>query len=142
MTTNTKHNVLVGVAAAAAVVVGIALCLGVFAGIKSVNRWQQRADAQNRVKISAIEIRNQEQRVQVARQKAEIRHEEARGIRAAQDEISKTLTPLYVQHEMVQALKDIAASGSNNSVVYIPSGANGIPLVSTVADGQVGQPDR
>ncbi len=41
---------------------------------------------------------------------------------------------------MVDALKQIAKSGKNSSVVYLPSGANGIPLVSTLPD-TVGQPD-
>ncbi len=123
----------------------IVLLVGVIVGcimvFKTVGRYQSLADARNRVKVSSIEIRNQEQRIQVARQKAEIRHEEAKGVREAQDEIAKTLTPLYVQFEMVEALKAIATSGQNNTVVYIPSGANGIPLVSTVKDGQVGQAD-
>ena len=90
--------------------------------------------------ISSIEIQNQAQRIQVAKQKAEIRLQDAIGVREAQDEIAKTLTPLYVQFEMVDALKAIAASGSNNSVVYIPAGANGIPLVSDVSQGPVGKP--
>jgi hypothetical protein len=45
-----------------------------------------------------------------------------------------------VQFEMVQALQAIAASGSNNSVVYIPAGANGIPLVSTANPTRVTRP--
>ncbi len=78
----------------------------------------------------------------MAKQKAEIRKQDAIGVRNAQDEIAKTLTPLYVQFEMVEALKDIAHSGNNSSVVYIPSGANGIPLVSTTDPDSVGQPDE
>ena len=99
------------------------------------NRYQKRANANNNVKVSAIQIRNQEQRVKIAKQQAQIRLQRAIGIRRAQDEIQSTLTPLYVQFEMVDALKSIAASGSNNSVVYIPAGANGIPLIAT-AKGQ------
>ena len=57
------------------------------------------------------------------------------------DEIAKTLTPLYVQFEMTDALKQIAKSGKNNSVVYLPSGANGIPLVATVNPNQVTVPN-
>ncbi len=117
------------------------LLMGVIWGFRAFNRTQTLADARNRVRVSQIEIRNQEQRVRVAQQQAEIRHEEAKGVRLAQDEINKTLTPLYVQHEMVQALKDIAASGKNNSVVYLPSGANGVPLVATVNPNQVTQAD-
>lgn len=93
-------------------------------------RYQKRANANNNVKVSKIQIRNQEQRVKIAQQQAQIRLQNAIGVRKAQDEISRTLTPLYVQFEMVDALKTIATTGSNNSVVYIPVGANGIPLIS------------
>lgn len=109
-------------------------------GFRMVGRSQARADAHNQVSISAIEIQNQAQRILVAKQKAEIRKQEAIGIREAQTEIAKTLTPLYVQFEMVEALKSIATSGSNNSVVYIPAGANGIPLIADANPNKVGQP--
>ncbi|HEX7277889.1 MAG TPA: hypothetical protein VF244_10985 [Acidimicrobiales bacterium] len=130
---------VVGVIAGIALV--IAVIIGIYVGFKAVGRAQARADAANRVRISEIEIRNQAQRVEIAKQKAEVRKQDAIGVREAQDEIAKTLTPLYVQFEMVEALKAIAMSGNNNTVVYIPSGANGIPLVSTVKDGQVGSAD-
>ena len=133
------------VVGAFAVVMGIialvVLIFGFAAAIKSFNRYQARADANNRVAVSNIEIRNQAQRVQIAKQHAQIRFQNSVGIREAQDEIAKTLTPLYVQFEMVEALKAIAASGRNNSVVYIPSGANGIPLVSTTNPNEVRNPD-
>lgn len=123
----------------------VCLCFAAMFGLysvgKNVGRSQARADARNSVKISEIEIQNQAQRVEIAKQKAEIRFQDAVGIREAQEEIAKTLTPLYVQFEMVDALKAIAASGSNNSVVYIPSGANGIPIVSTLDPQHVGDAD-
>lgn len=129
----------IGVAVAAvAMLIGVVILIIV--GFGTMGRWQARANAHNSVKISAIEIQNQSQRIQVAKQKAQIRLEDAIGVREAQDEIAKTLTPLYVQFEMVDALKAIAVSGKNNSVVYIPAGANGIPLVSDVSTGQVGKP--
>lgn len=125
----------------------IAIIIGATAGGKAFSRSQAMADAHNQanialvkannqVTVTGIEIKNQKQRVQVAQQQAQIRLENAKGVREAQDEISKTLTPLYVQFEMVQALQEIAKSGKNSSVVYIPSGANGIPLIS----GAAGQP--
>lgn len=123
-------------------VVVFALFLGCYAGFKSVSRWSARQDAKNDVAISQTEIQNQAQRIQVAQQKAEIRLQDAIGVREAQDEIAKTLTPLYVQFEMVDALRQIAQSGNNNTVVYIPSGANGIPLVSTTDATQVGNADK
>ena len=122
------------------VILALILILGLWMGLKAMGRYQTRQDALNRVKVSHIEIRNQKQRVTIAKQKAEIRRQNAIGVREAQDEIAKTLTPLYVQFEMTQALTAIARSGRNNSVVYLPSGANGIPLVATVDPEKVTAP--
>lgn len=128
-------------------VVALAAIVGLIWGFNAFSRSQDMADAKNKANINlvnahnqvettAIDIQNQQQRVQVAQQQAQIRLEDAKGIRAAQDEVAKTLTPLYVQFEMTQALEKIAESGKNNSVVYIPAGAGGIPLVA----GANGQP--
>jgi hypothetical protein len=119
----------------------VAVIVGMMFGLKAYGRYQKRADANNDVKVSAIQIRNQAQRVQIAKQHAQIRFQNSIGIREAQDEIARTLTPLYVQFEMTEALKQIASSGKNNTVVFLPSGAGGIPLVSTLDPTKVGQPD-
>jgi uncharacterized membrane protein YhiD involved in acid resistance len=113
---------------------GIVICIiglfGFIAIAKSFSRYQKRADANNNVKVSAIQIRNQQQRVQIAKQHAEIRYQNSIGIREAQDEIAKTLTPLYVAFEMTEALKAIAQSGQNNSVIYLPTNPQtGLPIV-------------
>lgn len=101
--------------------------LGALFGYKAFSRYQKRADAENNVKVTAIQIHNQEQRVKIAEQKAQIRYVEATGIRRAQDAISKTLTPLYVQHEMIAALRDSGAA-----TVYIPTDpGSGLPVVTT-----------
>ena len=120
----------------------VALCvlIALMFLLPAYTRYQKRAEANNTVKVSEIEIRNQAQRVQIAKQKAEIRRQDAIGIREAQDQIAKTLTPLYVQFEMTEALKQIALSGENNSTVFIPAGASGIPLVSTTDASRVTRP--
>lgn len=131
-----------------ATIVGIALIMalsvGGCAGIKAFSRAQDRANANNAVSVTKIQVRNQAAYAQViAAHNATItaqayqRYLEATGIRRAQDEISKTLTPLYLQHEAIQALISIAASGRNNTVVYIPSGANGVPLISQTPSVQL-----
>lgn len=108
------------------------LLFGFVAFSKSFSRYQKRADAQNQVKVTEIQIQNQEQRVKIAKQHAAIRYQNAIGIREAQDEIAKTLTPLYVQFEMTQALQQIATSGKNNTVIYLPtSPTSGLPVVPT-----------
>lgn len=119
------------------VVVLITLWIGVWSVYKATSRYQKRADAGNQVKVSAIQIRNQAQRVLIAKQKAEIKHQTAIGQRLANEEIARRLTPLFVQYEMIEALKAISIGGRNNSVVYIPAGANGVPLVSVSNQPQV-----
>lgn len=119
----------------------IAIIMGCMFGFKAYGRYQARADAQNvvttsriaannKVKLNEIEISQQEQRVEIEKQTAQIRYEKAKGIRESQDEIAKTLTPLYVQFEMTEALKEIALSGKNSSVIYIPTGADGLPVTA------------
>lgn len=131
-------SILGFIAAFVLVIVGL---FGAFAMKNNFHRTQARKNANNSVLISGIEIQNQKQRVEIAKQQAEIRLQDAIGVREAQDEIAKTLTPLYVQFEMVDALKQIAQSGRNSSVVFIPSGANGIPAVYDMAGAtKVGNP--
>jgi hypothetical protein len=116
----------------AALILSVVVLVGGAAGCKSFQRYQKRADAENNVKVSAIQIKNQEQRVQIAKQHAQIRYQNSIGIREAQDEIAKTLTPLYVQFEMTQALEHIATSGKNNTVIYLPTDPRtGLPVVPT-----------
>jgi regulator of protease activity HflC (stomatin/prohibitin superfamily) len=66
--------------------------------------------------------------LQKERQEAERKVIEAEGIAKAQEIINKTLTSAYLQHEAIQAQAKMAGSPSH-TVVYVPSGDNGIPLV-------------
>ena len=110
---------------------------GIGLGCGAYNRYQARQDALNKVKIAHTEIeRAQEEakvnRAQIEATKAEAakRVAESVGIKRAQVEINKTLTPLYVQHEYVQAIEHAAHSASN-TVEFIPVGQNGIPIVGS-----------
>lgn len=119
----------------------IAMILGCMFGFKAYSRYQARADVDNKVKTSRVEANNQvelnhikisqqEQRVKIAEQEAEVRLREAEGVKAAQDEIAKTLTREYIQYEMTKVLADIAKSGKNSSVIYVPTGSDGLPIVT------------
>lgn len=121
----------------------ILLIVGMIAGFSTFGRYQRLANVRNEVKAAQLKAHNQvlltniaigttQQKVKIAQQEAAIRLQQAIGVREAQDEISKTLTPLYVQFEMIDALKQIALSGRNSSVIYIPTGPNGLPVVSPV----------
>lgn len=129
---------------AIAVVLFIAFCIAGAAGCKEYNRYQKRADANNGAKITHINIERARQQARINRAQVEAikaeadkRREEAKGIRDAQETINRTLTPLYVQHEAIQAQKAIATSGNNNTVIYVPAGTNGTPTIT--ANGTTGK---
>ena len=67
---------------------------------------------------------------EIAKRDAEIRIEEAKGIAESQKIINETLTPNYLQHEAIQAQREMANS-PNHTTVYIPVGSNGMPIVYT-----------
>lgn len=138
-------------AVVAAIMALLVFIFSVSVGLGAYGRWSRiqeaknkaqaaRIDANNQAQVNALLINSTDQQIQIHKKQAEVRLADAVGVREAQDEISKTLTPLYVQFEMVDALKQIAESGKNNTVVYIPTGANGIPLISNTDTTQVGTP--
>lgn len=109
-------------------------------GCATYNRYQARADAKNHVQITRIEIQKADEEAQINNaqikaQEAEAKKRvvEAKGIALAQDIIQKTLTPEYIQFEAIKAQERIATSGSNNTVIYVPAGTNGTPLITANA---------
>lgn len=116
--------------AAGAVGLLLAIAVGLVFLVGAVSRYQARADASNSVSIRRTQIQTAKQQKQIERIGADIAAIKADGVRRAQRLIDKTLTPLYVQWEAIQAQFAMIAS-PNNSMVYIPVGANGVPLVST-----------
>lgn len=127
----------------------LGIIMGSVAGFKAFGRSQAMADARNEasialvkanneVTVTNIQIQTQAQQLKVHQQQAEIRQADAIGIRDAEDAIAAKLTPLYVQWEYAQALEKIAESGRNNSVVYIPTGAGGVPLIANASGTSVG----
>jgi len=83
-------------------------------------------------KLAAQQLLEEKQvQKEIAKQDAEIRIEEAKGIAQAQRIINSTLTAYYLQHEAIQA-QQIMANSPNHTTVYIPVGANGLPLVHTM----------
>lgn len=112
--------------------VGVVIVLGLIAwGVPNYSRYQARQDAENQVAINAIIIQQQEQNIQVEKQKAQIRVVDAQGIAQAQQIIAASLTDSYLQYLAIQA-QQAMANGSNHTEIYIPSGYNGIPLVKPV----------
>lgn len=83
-------------------------------------------------KLAAKQLLDEkETQKEIAKKNAQIRVEEAKGIAKAQKIINATLTKNYLQHEAINAQLKMASS-PNHTTVYIPSGANGIPMVGTL----------
>lgn len=76
-------------------------------------------------------LEEKETQKEIAKKDAEIKIEEAKGIAEAQKIINATLTQNYLQHEAISAQLKMADS-PNHTTVYIPAGANGIPIVETI----------
>lgn len=114
-------------------VIAVIAVVSMFFIIPSYFRYQKRAEANNEVLVNEIRISQQEQLIQVEKQKAQIRVEEAKGISESQQIINATLTDQYLQHEAIQAQEKMAGS-PNHTQIYIPVGTNGIPLVKNVGE--------
>src|SRR5579863_5813106 len=83
-------------------------------------------------KLAATQVLEQTQiEIQTAKARAQIREAEAEGVARAMDTINAKLTPLYVQYEAIQTQAKMVNS-PNHSMIYIPSGPNGVPLVGVL----------
>jgi uncharacterized iron-regulated membrane protein len=109
----------------------IVVSFGLTAVGKSFSRYQRLADERNQVQVNDIQIAQTKQLVQVEQQKAQIRIADAQGIAQSQKIIAGSLTAQYLQYEAIEAQKS-EINSQNHTIIYIPSGNNGIPLVSTV----------
>jgi hypothetical protein len=135
---NKAFGTMVCVAVTFAILVGGTF--GMVAGcgeMRDYKRHQKFKDAVNNTKITKQKILTAKQEAQIVaahdatiQAKADQRVIEAKGIKAAQALINNTLTPLYVQHEAIQAQEH-----DPGRTVYIPVGPQGVPLVNNLNDG-------
>jgi len=88
---------------------------------------------------AAQELETRSTQVEIARKDAEKRIVEAEGIARATQIIQQRLTPLYIQHEAIEAQKAMVNS-PNHTTIYIPVGPMGVPLVSTLGAGTRAEP--
>lgn len=123
-------NLLTIVVPVGILLVGAAIVALMFL-IPGYTRYQRLANERNQTSVNDIAIAQTAQLVKVQQQKAQIQIAQAVGIAKAQDIIKSTLTPAYLQYLAIEAQKD-EINSPNHTVIYIPSGQNGLPLVSTV----------
>ena len=69
---------------------------------------------------------------------AKRRIEEAEGIAKAMEVVQTKLTPLYIQHEAIEAQKAMVGS-PNHTTIYIPVGPMGVPIVRTLEKPAAGK---
>lgn len=77
------------------------------------------------------ELEQRDTMIEIARKDNLKRTIEADGIAKAMDTIQSKLTPMYLQHEAIEAQKAMVGS-PNHTTIYIPVGNNGVPLVGTL----------
>ena len=71
------------------------------------------------------------QKLEQVKVDAQRRIEEAEGIAKAMALVQQKLTPLYIQHEAIEAQKAMVGS-PNHTTIYIPVGPMGVPIVQTL----------
>jgi hypothetical protein len=117
----------------------IVICIGLFItfitglmyGLPAYSRYQRLQNERNLTQVNDIKIAQTRQLVQVAEQTKQITIVNAEGIASSQKIINGTLTNQYLQYLAIDAQKAEINSPSH-TVIYVPSGNNGIPLVQTV----------
>ena len=120
--------------------VAVVLVFAIGFANRSYSRYQRVQDAKNQQRVVEMQIKSTAQQVEVEKQKAAIRIEEAKGISESQRIIDESLTENYLTYLAIQAQMNLANS-DNDTVIYIPVGNNGIPLIrDTATDEGQAQP--
>lgn len=109
----------------------IVFCWIFLFGFQAYGRWNRLQNEHNQTSINDIKIAQTKQLVQVAEQTKQITIVNAQAIAASQKIINGTLTNQYLQYLAINAQKD-EINSPNHTVIYVPSGDNGIPMVQTV----------
>jgi regulator of protease activity HflC (stomatin/prohibitin superfamily) len=86
-------------------------------------------------KLAATQVLERKRtEIQIEEQEKAKRLVQAEGIARAMAIINERLTPVYLQHEAIEAQKAMVGS-PNHTTVYIPVGPMGVPLVGTLDSG-------
>jgi regulator of protease activity HflC (stomatin/prohibitin superfamily) len=88
------------------------------------------SDAVSRKLAATQELQRKDTEIEIERKERTKREVQAQGIANAMEIIRGQLTPMYVQHEAIEAQKTMVNS-QNHTVVYIPVGPMGVPLTGT-----------
>jgi len=97
---------------------------------------EQVANAVSLKLAATQDLERKQIEIEQERKDAEKRIVQAEGISKAMEIINQRLTPMYIQHEAIEAQK-ITIGSPNHTTIYIPVGPMGVPLVGTF-DTQTG----
>jgi hypothetical protein len=106
---------------------------GLWAGYKAMERYQRVADNHNEIEVNRQRIQQTEQLVELEKQNAQIRIEEAHGIAESQRIIDESLTPYYLQYLAIQAQMEMSRQ-PNHSSIFLPISEGGLPFVYGLED--------
>jgi regulator of protease activity HflC (stomatin/prohibitin superfamily) len=90
------------------------------------------SDAVSRKLAATQELQRKDTEIEIERKERTKREVQAQGIANAMEIIRGQLSPMYVQHEAIEAQKSMVGS-PNHTVVYIPVGPMGVPITGTIA---------
>ena len=102
--------------------------------VGNVQYPEEVATAVSRKLAATQELQRKDTEIEIERKERTKREVQAQGIANAMQIIRGQLSPMYIQHEAIEAQKQMVNS-PNHTVVYIPTGPMGVPLTGTFAAG-------
>ena len=100
--------------------------------VGNVQYPEEVANAVSRKLAATQELQRKDTEIEIERKERTKREVQAQGIANAMQIIRGQLSPMYIQHEAIEAQKQMVNS-PNHTVVYIPAGPMGVPLTGTFA---------
>ncbi len=98
--------------------------------VGNVQYPEEIANAVSRKLAATQELERKDTEIEIERKERTKREVQAEGIANAMQIIRGQLSPLYVQHEAIEAQK-LMVNSPNHTVVYIPVGPMGVPVTGT-----------
>ena len=109
--------------------------------VGNVQYPEEVAAAVSRKLAATQELQRKDTEIEIERKEREKREVQAQGIANAMQIIRGQLSPMYIQHEAIEAQKLMVGS-PNHTVVYIPVGPMGVPVTATLNATAPEGPDR
>lgn len=98
--------------------------------VGNVQYPEEVASAVSRKLAATQELQRKDTEIEIERKERTKREVQAQGIANAMQIIRGQLSQMYIQHEAIEAQKQMVNS-PNHTVVYIPSGPMGVPIAGT-----------